>query len=1038
MLLVTIPWSFAETCVSLAGLVATQAMGAVYVLRLRRQLHQRGAEAVRIAGEQLPVAIFALDGEGNIVLANHLFARIRETQWGEQHHPKFLDNLAPRDRCSAEAALREAYQRHGATTFCFSGRDCVHTYKCMVTACNGIPGASLLCIIDDQTTRVEYDEQLRIAEERYRNLFERSAAPFCVIDTQGRYLEINPAYCEMVGYSRAELLQAGIKELMHPADASAEIAFLREQLLEMQSKPIHMEARRVRKDGRIIWVEISATVIRDTGQAAIYAIAYVRDITTRKEAEQRSLVSDRRFRDILETSGEAIVITDDRGKLLYSNLKFSELVGYTTGELELPDRTFDSFIASRGSHHSSNELQLIRKDGTAVWALCSTSSVTDPDGTRGVLRMMTDITQRRCAEEALKRSESRFRNLYDSDILGVVFGDGDGKVTAANRAFLEMARYSQAEVESGELNWNRLAPGHERAVADQARRDARSDVPRKTLEWEIVRRDGSILPAVIAGGMSSGHQASNGGWLAFVIDNTEKRLAEAALYETQRRYFELVENAQDLIYSVDETGRFVEANKATAKLSGYTREDLLGKNSLDFVTPEHRANAEAILTLDTSAGPQTYELQVRSKAGRLIWLEINVRKVPRLESAARFEVIGRDISERRELETRSRQTQKMEAIGRLAGGVAHDFNNLLTAIRGYSQLIQTQRREDAKLCGQVQEIIAASDRASALTQQLLAFSRRQMLQPRIVCLNDIVRSMEQMLRPLIGEHIDLHSYLDPALMMIKADPSQLEQLVMNLVVNSRDAMSNGGEIIITTTNVNIAGDLRGTQAGDRHASYVSLTISDTGVGMDRETQARVFEPFFSTKELGTGLGLSTVYGIVEQSGGTIALDSELGKGTTFTIRFPVEEMGLTESADHSKPMELPDGTETILIVEDEHGVRSVARRYLESCGYHVLEACNGAEALQVAIQHTGSIDVVVTDVVMPVMGGPELVGRLRKIRSMKVVYMSGYAEKYSSASELTDGASFVRKPFTLETLGAAVRRELNKKDRPDASCPPTE
>ena len=399
----------------------------------------------------------------------------------------------------------------------------------------------------------------------------------------------------------------------------------------------------------------------------------------------------------------------------------------------------------------------------------------------------------------------------------------------------------------------------------------------------------------------------------------------------------------------------------------------------------------------------------------------------------------REVEERRErkladedrtrLEEQLRQAQKMEAIGRLAGGIAHDFNNLLTAITGYSELVINSLGANLLARKNVEHIKKAAWRAATLTRQLLAFSRRQVQHLKVLDLNAVVTNFEAMLQPLIGEDIHLETVLQPGLGLIKADPGQIEQIILNLIVNARDAMPEGGNLTIETANVELDEAYAHRHVSVRPGPYVMLAFSDTGCGMDEETQARIFEPFFTTKEhgKGTGLGLATVYGIVKQSGGNIWVYSELGKGTTFKIYLPQVE-GIAEGSEPAHPgSSILRGSETILLVEDEDMVRSLAQEILEAHGYAVSEACDSTEALRICHMHSGSIHLLVTDVVMPGMSGRELAARLGTIHpETKVLYMSGYTDDaVVRHGVLNAGLVFLQKPFSANTFLRKVREVLD-------------
>lgn len=391
--------------------------------------------------------------------------------------------------------------------------------------------------------------------------------------------------------------------------------------------------------------------------------------------------------------------------------------------------------------------------------------------------------------------------------------------------------------------------------------------------------------------------------------------------------------------------------------------------------------------------------------------------------------ISRDITESKQMEEMFRQAQKMEAVGRLAGGVAHDFNNMLSVIIGYSDVLLERADADAKVRQQCEEIKKAGERAAALTRQLLAFSRQQVLEPRVLNLNTCVVGIEKMLRRLIGEDIELRTSLDPTLGSVKGDPGQIEQVIMNLAVNARDAMQEGGKLLIETSNVELDDDYANSHRPCVAGRYVLLTVTDSGIGISPETKARIFEPFFTTKEVGkgTGLGLATVYGVVKQSGGYIWVYSEPGRGTAFKIYLPrINEPEWQIRPPEGAP-ELLQGTETILLVEDEQSVRALTRSLLEHGGYTVLEAGSGAHAIEIATQHPETIHLLLTDVVMPGMNGPTLAEKILSIHpETKALYASGYSGGFGTQTGLVPaGATLLQKPFSRVALLQKVRNVLD-------------
>jgi len=510
----------------------------------------------------------------------------------------------------------------------------------------------------------------------------------------------------------------------------------------------------------------------------------------------------------------------------------------------------------------------------------------------------------------------------------------------------------------------------------------------------------------------------------------ERRRAEEALRESEKRLQAILDNSPALIFLKNTEGRYLYVNPQFAKLTPLTREQILGKTDDEIFLP---AQAAAFRTNDLKVLQAGVALEFEEVADQQDGPHTSiVSKFPLRNAEGKVYAIcgiATDITERKSLEAQLRQSQKMEAIGQLAGGIAHDFNNLLTVINGYSELMLLSLPVEHPHCATFEQIRQAGEKASRLNRQLMAFSRQQVLQPKVLDLNAVVANIDTMLQRVIGEDIDLLTILSPGLASVKADPGQIEQVLMNLLVNARDAMPAGGRLTIETADVVLDTDYARTHVAVNPGRYVMLAVSDNGCGMDAETQARIFEPFFTTKELGkgTGLGLSTVYGIVKQSGGNIGVYSEPGRGTTFRIYLPrIEEAA--EAVEPGKAREqLPRGSETILLVEDEAGVRTLAKTILQTHGYTVLDAAQGKDAFLLSGQHEGLIHLMVTDMVMPEMSGREVADRLKPLRpNMKVLFMSGFTDKAMvHHGELDRGMAFLQKPFTPQTLARKVREVLD-------------
>ena len=522
----------------------------------------------------------------------------------------------------------------------------------------------------------------------------------------------------------------------------------------------------------------------------------------------------------------------------------------------------------------------------------------------------------------------------------------------------------------------------------------------------------------------------------------ERKRAEEALRESEERYRTILDNIEDGYFEVDIAGNFTFFNDSLCGILGYSRDEMMGMNNRQYTDEENAKKLYQAFNKVYRTGKPTkgFDWEIIRKDGTKRYIETSVSLIKNSSGQPiGFRGIVRDITERKRAEEEMaavqeqfRQSQKMEAIGQLAGGIAHDFNNLLTVIKGYSQIASMELKEGDPLKERIELIKRAADRAADLTRQLLAFSRRQILEFKVIDLNTALRNLEKMLRRVIGEDIELVIHLPEDLGGVKTDPGQIEQVIMNLAVNAKDAMPDGGKLVIETANVDLDEEYVRNHVAVIPGRYVMLAVSDTGVGMTPEIKEKVFEPFFTTKKKGegTGLGLSTVYGIVKQSGGNIWVYSELRKGTTFKIYLPRVDEPLDEISEKVTVRKgLLRGSETILVVEDEEEVRKLVVRGLEGQGYRVLDAPQGFDAFLIGEEHQGPIHLLVTDVVMPKMSGRELAERILEILpEVKVLYMSGYTDNtIVHYGMLEKGVNYIQKPFTVEGLVQKVREVLDKK-----------
>jgi two-component system cell cycle sensor histidine kinase/response regulator CckA len=647
--------------------------------------------------------------------------------------------------------------------------------------------------------------------------------------------------------------------------------------------------------------------------------------------------------------------------------------------------------------------------------------------------------ERKEAEEALEESEKRFRELYDEAPVGYFEYDSQGRITNVNRTELEMLGYTHEEM-IGQPAWKCIVEKEEARQQILAKL-AGTMPPARGLDRTYRRKDGTTFPAMVEDRLILDSGEKIKGIRATIQDITERKQSEEVLKQAEEKYRDIFENAIEGIFQATPEGRYINVNPALAHMYGYDSPEELMNTVKDiyhqlYVNPNR--HSELLRLLEEKGVVHNFEIQVYHKDREIIWISTNIRVVH--DNDGRFlyyEGAVQNMTEQKKaekdvkfLEDQLRQSQKLESIGRLAGGVAHDFNNLLTIIKGNSQLSLMDLKEEDPLRENLEEVVRASDRASDLIRQLLAFSRRQILEMRVLDLNTVLRDMDKMLHRLIGEDIELITLLADDLGRVKTDPGWVEQIIMNLAVNARDAMPSVGKLTIETANVELDEAYARNHIAVTPGRYVMLSMSDTGVGMTPEVRQQVFEPFFTTKEKGkgTGLGLSTVYGIVKQSGGNIWVYSEPDKGTTFKIYLPRVDEPLEELGERAEVKEVPRGTETILICEDEEDVLKLAGRILSGQGYTVLQASSTSKALEICKEQTQPIHLILTDVVMPQMSGRELLEQCRKVRvDFKILYMSGYTDyAITHHGVLEKGVNYIQKPFTVDGLARKVRAVLDK------------
>ena len=787
---------------------------------------------------------------------------------------------------------------------------------------------------------------LDVQKTYLEQIIENAPEAISIVNPEVRIVRINGEFTRLFGFSPEEAVGKAVDALIVPPDRYAETAWITESV--RKGRKVSLETRRRRKDETLVEVLVSVSPVMFNGEW-VAAYASYRDITEQKRTEELNsalYAIAARTHSAEDLQAFFAAIHNIVGQLMYARNFYIALYDPETQLLSFPYFVDEQDTTPAPKRLGRGLTEYVMRTGEPLLA---TPAIFD------------DLVQ---------RGEVELIGAPSLDWLGVPLRGGSGCIGA-----LVVQSYNE-KIRFGE-------------------------------------RDRDILKFVSQ-------------QLATAI---EHKHYEEALRRSEARYRSLILSAAYGIYRCTPGGKFLDVNPALISMLGYgSVEELLALDPRQdvFLNPQEldRLNEDYRRARNLNG----VEVQWKRKDGRVIVVRLSGRAVNGEEGPAEeLEIIAEDITDRRQLEEQFRQAQKMEAVGRLAGGVAHDFNNLLMVINGYTEVLLGQLEPHGPFHQKVQSIQQAADRAASLTRQLLAFSRKQLLELRVVDVNTVIGDMERLLRPLIGEDIELVTRLSPEAGRTRADAGQLEQVIMNLVVNAKDAMPEGGKITLQSADVTVRQTFR-EHRFIQPGRYVVISVSDTGHGMDEETQSRIFEPFFTTKEKGkgTGLGLSTVYGIVKQSGGYVFASSEVGAGTTFSIYLPRVEDSLEATGPAKSQENEKGGSETVLLVEDEESVRELVRETLLSRGYKVLEAENGEAGLRAAEAHPDRIDILITDVVMPGMGGRELVKKLLLMRPhLVVLYLSGYTEDAIAHHGVLDpGTAFLQKPFTLQNLARKVREVL--------------
>lgn len=990
----------------------------------------RLADVLRVAG----IGSWMTDPTSLAVWWSEETHRIFETDPGtfQPTHQKFLDMVHADDREAVHRAFEESFDLRDLQTIehrivLADGRSKHVEERWRVFHDERDRPIRVVGTSRDVTERRRAYADLRHSEAQLRRTFADAAIGIALCSLDGRILDCNAAFARMLARSQEELRGVDLSTLTHPDDRRRCGELLRE-LLEERRASFVAEKRCLTKDGRTVWSRVSVAVQRDTLGRASGIIHAAEDITEQKAAEEARQQLETRLAETLENITDAFFTLDPAWRFTYLNREAERLLARPRGEL-LGRNVWQEFPEAVGTTFQREYARAVDRGETVAFEeyyppLATWFGVRAYPSGQGLAVYFRDIGASRQSEQALRASEERLRLL--SLATNEAIRDWDLSTGALwwNDCFETLFGYARTSVSPTLDFWiERIHPEDERRVVDELTRAIESDTNSWSGEYRFRRSDGHHVWIFDRSYIMRDAAGKALRVICGMNDRTERRLAEAKLVEQAA----LLDKAQDAIIVCDLEHRITYWNKSAENLYGWTAAEAIGRAARELLHVDPEA-FDAAMRLLLADGEWIGEFVHQRRGGATLIVEGRWTLVGDPRGLLRSVLaINTDVSERRKLEIQLRQSQKMEAVGRFAGGVAHDFNNLLTVIIGCSEQLCSLPDAGGAAREPLQAIREAADRAADLTRKLLGFSRQSILQPKVLDLNAVVTETTALLRRVIGEDILFATVLDPNIGRIKVDPVQLDQILMNLAANARDAMPGGGKLTIETKSTVLDDEYAVSHPDCRPGRHVMLAITDTGAGMTAEVLAHVFEPFYTTKGVGngTGLGLATVYGIVQQSGGSIHVYSEPRHGTSFKIYLPVvDELPSIRGAQIAQP-DLR-GKETILLVEDDAQLRSLAATSLRSRGYAVLTATDGRDALEVAAAHRQGIDLLLTDVMMPKLGGPELASQLSaRLPDIKVLFMSGYAD-YAVVRHglLEDRVAFIQKPYTQLQLARKLRQVL--------------